>query len=432
MGLRYSIHRGDLGVTAAAQNKRRPNSEVGLVLAGGGARGAYEAGALSKLLPELEKRGERPGIILGTSIGALNATHIAATAHLPAQDSVDELLDLWRKVQFSDIIGPLLSVRELRHVLRYFARRSSPSLLDNTALPALLDRLINFDQLHANTKENLASLAVVATSYATGDSVVFHEGPPGVTVAPDVGRGILYFPTEIDRSHVQSSASIPVAFPATQVTAPAAAAGWYADGGTRLNTPIKPALRLGAKRVVVIGLNSTAPPPSPETGMPDIFDGAGQVVQALLADPIAQDVQTLAGYNSEVPAGARAQSKAGRTVVPYVFVAPGDRLTVGRLASQVFCQHLSSLRAFLRARDLVALGRIIGAGESATRAEVFSFLFFAKEFHEALIDLGRRDADRWLDLPDNDGPWRLEPPPVPTPPPARRARNRRAKTAAPA
>jgi NTE family protein len=42
---------------------------VALVLAGGGARGAYEAGALSVLLPVLEERGERPRIVIGTSVG---------------------------------------------------------------------------------------------------------------------------------------------------------------------------------------------------------------------------------------------------------------------------------------------------------------------------------------------------------------------------
>ena len=40
---------------------------VALVLAGGGARGAYEIGALSILLPHLERRGERPDVIVGTS-----------------------------------------------------------------------------------------------------------------------------------------------------------------------------------------------------------------------------------------------------------------------------------------------------------------------------------------------------------------------------
>jgi predicted acylesterase/phospholipase RssA len=105
---------------------------VGLVLAGGGARGAYEAGALSVILPELERRGERPTMYLGTSVGSLNAVALA----------------------------------------------------------------------------------------------------------------------ELGTDHVAGSASIPLLFPPVRISEPARAAGWYVDGGTRLNAPIKPALDLGADRLV--------------------------------------------------------------------------------------------------------------------------------------------------------------------------------------
>jgi NTE family protein len=400
-----------------------------MVLAGGGARGAYEAGVLATLLPVLEERGERPSVILGTSIGALNATHLAATAHLSARASAQRLLKLWREVQFSDIIGPLVSAREAGRVLRYFGGllripgSSSAALLDTTPLPGVLSDLIDFEQLYANIDQDLVSLAVVATSYATGGSVVFHEGPPGLTVRTDLRRAIRYVPSRIDRSHVQASASIPVAFPATKVETPDAAAGWYGDGGTRLNTPIKPALKLGAERVVVIALNSTAPPRRPALGEPDVFSGAAQYVQALLADPIAQDVETLSGHNLEVTAGAASRrQKNARRAVPYMFIAPRDRMTVGELAAKTFRERVSGVKAFLRARDLVALGTLLGAGQDAARAELFSFLFFATEFHNALIDLGRQDAAHWLSMTHDDGPWRLGPPPLPPAPAAPRPR----------
>jgi NTE family protein len=367
--------------------------------------------------------------VLGTSIGALNASHVAATAQLPATKSVDDLVKLWREVQFSDIIGPFVSARQLGRALRYVGgllgipRSSSPALLDTTPMPGLLGRLIDFGQLHRNIDQELISLAVVATSYATGDSVVFHEGRPGAPIPADLRRGIQYVPSRIDVSHVQASASIPVAFPATRVETPKLAAGWYGDGGTRLNTPIKPALKLGAERVVVIGLNSTAPAGRPERAQPDVFDGAAQYVQAALADPIAQDLETLAGHNVD-RAGAGAHAGT-REAVPYIFVAPHDRLTVGELAAETFRKHLSGVGAAIHARDLVALGTIIGAGRDAARAELFSYLFFATEFHDALIELGRRDAERWLSMTHDNGPWRLGPPPVPAPagegPRARRA-----------
>src|SRR5665213_4281494 len=81
------------GAVAAADrlprvSDREPRGPVALVLAGGGARGAYEAGALSVLLPLLEKRGERPRILIGTSVGALNVSFLAANAHLPTDELI--------------------------------------------------------------------------------------------------------------------------------------------------------------------------------------------------------------------------------------------------------------------------------------------------------------------------------------------------------
>jgi NTE family protein len=393
-------------MNASAQNALH-SPEVGLVLSGGGARGAYEAGVLSVLLPFLEGRSELPGIVLGTSIGSLNGAHVAATAQLSATESVERLLRLWREVKFSDIVAPLISLRELGRLLSYVAGTfgvpgaSAPALFDTTPLPGLLERLVDWAQLHHNVEAGLMTLAVVATSYATGDSVVFHEGPCDSVVPPDPRRGIVYVPTRMQPMHVHASASIPVAFPAARVTAPGSVAGWYGDGGTRLNTPLKPALRLGAKRVIVIGLNSSVPPRTPELRQPDLFDGAAQYMQALFADPLAQDVATLSGGN-----------RRGRAV-PYMFIAPRDRLTVGRLAAETFRKHLSGPAALLRAPDLVTLGRIIGAGHDAPRGELFSLLFFATEFHDGLIALGRSDATRWLELKHDDGPWRLGPPPLP-------------------
>ena len=54
---------------------------IGLVLAGGGARGAYEVGVLSRLLPWLEEEhGNRPDLIVGTSVGALIGAALAGGA----------------------------------------------------------------------------------------------------------------------------------------------------------------------------------------------------------------------------------------------------------------------------------------------------------------------------------------------------------------
>jgi hypothetical protein len=88
---------------------------------------------------------------------------------------------------------------------------------------------------------------------------------------------------------------------------------------------------------------------------------------------------------------------------------------------------MTGIRATCRARDLVAMGSFLGAGHSPVRGELFSLLFFATEFHNALIELGREDAQRWLSLTHDDGPWRYGDPPLPDPIPAPAPLRRKAK-----
>lgn len=89
------------------------DSRVGLVLAGGGARGAYEAGALSVLLPELEAAGERVSVLVGTSVGALNGAWLVCNLHRPAPQVAESLTELWRSMRWEDVLAPVWSPRSL-------------------------------------------------------------------------------------------------------------------------------------------------------------------------------------------------------------------------------------------------------------------------------------------------------------------------------
>src|SRR3712207_3870033 len=95
------------------------DDRVALVLSRGGARGAYEAGALSVLLPALEARGERPTIVVGTSVGAFNAAFVAAHAHLPLDEGLESAFAIWRDLHWRDVMAPLVSPRGLVRSLGY-------------------------------------------------------------------------------------------------------------------------------------------------------------------------------------------------------------------------------------------------------------------------------------------------------------------------
>ena len=381
---------------------------VALVLAGGGARGAYEVGALSVLLPALERRGQRPRLVVGTSAGALNAAFAAATADQPAAEAVAEGERIWRDLHYGEVLRGLGSLSELGRGLAYLGEVlglpvSATSLLDPAPLAATVRRLIPFDRLAANAAADVVQAAVVATAAATSRSVVFHTQRP----APprDTKRGIDYVHAELASEHVRASAAIPALFPAVRLEHPARARGWYFDGGTRLNTPIKPALVLGADRVVVIGLNAIAGRRGrPGSGTPDVLEGAAQLIQAVLVDPLVNDVATLATQNQIVEGGTNVPD---RRLIPYIFVAPRDADVIGRTAARVFNRHYAPAPALLRAPDTAVLGRLVDGGRDAMHGELLSYLFFAPEFAAELLRLGRRDAERWLDQTHDDGPWRI-------------------------
>src|SRR5207302_492285 len=92
---------------------REDGTGVALVLAGGGARGAYEIGALSVLLPALERRGERVEVIVGTSVGAINSAFLAATAGEGVERSLAQARELWSELTWDEVLRPLLSPAEL-------------------------------------------------------------------------------------------------------------------------------------------------------------------------------------------------------------------------------------------------------------------------------------------------------------------------------
>ena len=387
-------------------------------------------------------------MIVGTSAGALISAYLVANWHRPAEEAIEDGLSFWREPRFGDVFAPLMAPSGAARFMRYvgeFLPVSSlhaPSILHPEPLAQTLGRLVDFDQLHENVREQRVALGVVATPAHGNGSVVFHEG--GIPRHPDDPlRGIEYVGIpNLGPEHILASSAIPALFPAVRVSEPEPAAGWYFDGGPRLNTPIKPALRLGAERVIVIALNSVAasrtPPPEHQ---PDFYVGAAHLLHAALGDPLAQDIRTLANRNALIAARVAAEdgrSGAGLAArqarqpqpggdepvhpVPYIFIAPEDPSAIGEIARRVYRKHYSRPWK-ASARDLWLLGKILDGGADAMHGELLSYVFFAGEFAEELIKLGQADAQRWIDEHPADL-WQPDPLPDWTQP---RARHRRSQ-----
>ncbi len=401
------------------------SGRTALVLSGGGARGAYEVGVLAVLLPELEARGERPSILVGTSVGAINAAALASTAHLPAEEAIERELRRWGQVSRTTVIRPVVQRLPLT-ALRFLGGLVGvpgvrlESLLDPSPLQRNLKTWINWPRMHRNLNSGtVRSLSVVATAARSGRPVAFVEGELGS--AARRSHVIDYVAAKIGQTHVRASAAIPILFPPVRVTTPAAAAGWYVDGGTRLNTPIKPAIDLGADRVVVIGTGSVTPIPKHEgrhdAPPPDFGVGALHLLEGALGDPLVEDLRKLGDINTFFANGSsssgaarhrRSRGRPGYRAVPYIFVGPSHRGAIAELAMDCYRSRYGGLKA-LRSLDLAALSRLLGRN-SPTHGELLSYLFFDPEFIMGLVEMGRKDARAWLDAPPGPSePWQLEP-----------------------
>ena len=131
--------------------------------------------------------------------------------------------------------------------------------------------------------------------------------------------------------------------------------------------------------------------------------------QGLLVDPAMHDIQTLATINEVSIDGGQSSGDRQRSVVPYIFIAPSNPNAIGEVARDLYRERYASVRGPRRSHDLSLLGRFIGASQSATRGELLSYLFFAGDFAARLIELGQKDARRWIRDPHDYGHWQLRP-----------------------
>ena len=194
--------------------------KAGLVLAGGGARAAYQVGvvqALREMLPDA-KQNPFP-IITGTSAGAINATALASHAD-NFGEGVDRLLEVWRHfeprhVYRSDLVGVLAnSTRWFMGMFFGNVVRNEPiSLLDNRPLQALLERRVLFDRIQANVESGaLDALAITCSGYTSGQSCSFFEAHDGLDDWKRSQR--IGIKAKITVEHMMASSAIPFLFPA--------------------------------------------------------------------------------------------------------------------------------------------------------------------------------------------------------------------------
>ncbi len=175
-------------------------------------------------------------------------------------------------------------------------------LFNTSPMEELVRVGISWHKLRRNLEEGyFKALAVNATHLRTGKTHVFVEREGGGLPPWSTDPQIEAHAVEIGPSHALASAAIPWIFPAVSINGEI-----YSDGSIKLNTPISPALRLGADRLFVVGLKtedvSSWNLSNQKTQRIDTFPSAayllGKVLNALLVDKTEYDLKRLRRYNA--------------------------------------------------------------------------------------------------------------------------------------
>src|SRR5262245_43091034 len=202
-----------------------------LVMSGGGARGAYEAGVLSYVLDELPGRLGHPvrfHIVTGTSVGAIHACYVAGTLGEPGAGA--GLIDIWHSLQIGgvyrvgvgDVVGLPLRLLGLSGARTVPAEAGIPErltgLLDTLPLERRVGERIPWTRLRQNIDSGtLTAVAVAATEISTGKSVVWVDNRAQTVRRWAHDPFVLARSTRLGPGHALASAAIPFLFPALRI-----------------------------------------------------------------------------------------------------------------------------------------------------------------------------------------------------------------------
>ncbi len=365
-------------------------ANLGLVLSGGGARGAYQTGVLRGLLEVADQVGcPNPfSVISGISVGSINGAFMASRAHLPSYN-LHDLVQVWETIDESDVfrtdIAALSNIgyRWLRDVTvgGLFESHKAQAFLDTSPLHHLLSTQINYDLIEKNVASGiLKAFAVTATDYFSNEAITFVQAHEEFKAWKRPQRRSRV--AKINADHIMASSAIPLFFPPRAVED-----RFYGDGCLRNTAPLSPPVHLGSEAIIAIGVRkeTSSGVEKPLTHAPSVGKVLNTILNAVILDSVHGDVERLLRINSTV----RMIPEAQRTSLA---LRPIDILWI----------HPTEDIGELARKEAWRLPRVVkyllgGLGPIEDTAEIVSYLLFDPIFCSNLLEIGYNDVKKRRD-----------------------------------
>lgn len=356
-------------------------AKIALYLAGGGARGAYQAGVLKAISHILQVKQLPFSVISGVSIGCINGAILAEYAD-DFLGGVDKLESIWTNIHCQQIFNSSnyqLGKSVFRNLSNIFIKQhQSGHLLDTSPLHKLISEQIDFDRIHCNIlNHQLEVIEIIANCYETQQTTSFYQHHDKNFENWNYPRHISQ-QTEIRMEHLLASSALPLFFPTVTIDNL-----HYGDGGTGLVAPLRGAIRFNVDRILVLGTKQLPTFPVVEQlGQGDVGFASilGSMLNGLFLDNLDRDIEMVHRMNDI----SQLLSMWKKRLSPWRPIQTLHLRPSANLAEMAQAQY-ASMPALLR-----MLLNVLGAQSHS--GDLLSFLLFEKEFTSQVLELGYNDT----------------------------------------